>query len=95
MQSESGSTTTMTTVVTDGPYNTYMVVELSTIYTPPCSYPIGFEAYDEPDCAPPQYVSVWYDGGYYSPAICPSGYSIGCEPTKTMKAGQTGGICVP
>lgn len=85
----------MTTIVTENPYNTYMVVELTSIWTPPCSPIIPFEYYDTTSCAPPQYESVWYDGGYYSPAICPSGYTSGCEPTKTMKAGQTGAICVP
>ena len=78
----------MTTIVTEGPYNTYMVVELTSIWTPPCSPIIPFEYYDTTSCAPPQYKSVWYDGGYYSPAICPSGYTSGCEPTKTMRAGR-------
>lgn len=85
----------MTTVVTDGPYSTYMVVELTTIWTPPCESIIPFEYFDTTSCAPPEYESVWYDGGYYSPAICPSGYTAGCAPTKTLRSGQTGAICVP
>ena len=86
----------MTTVVTEGEYNTYMVVELTSIWTPPCMATLTFMDFDQTDCAPPQYESVWYHGGYYSPAICPSGYTAGCEVTRqTMKAGQTGAICVP
>ncbi|KAI2619859.1 hypothetical protein GGS26DRAFT_321794 [Hypomontagnella submonticulosa] len=46
-----------------------------------------------PECAPPGYAS-YFDTYYYSPAICPSGYTVGCsrygefqgpsvEPTET------------
>ncbi|KAI1137663.1 hypothetical protein F5Y05DRAFT_387901, partial [Hypoxylon sp. FL0543] len=31
-----------------------------------------------PDCAPPGYAS-YFDTYYYSPAICPSGYTVGCS----------------
>lgn len=46
-----------------------------------------------PDCAPPGYAS-YFETYYYSPAICPSGFTVGCarygdfqgpdvEPTET------------
>lgn len=85
----------MTTVVTEGLYNTYMVVELTSIWTPRCSSVLTFLDFEDTPCAPSQYESVGYDGGYYPPAICPSGCTPGCQPTKTMEAGQTGAICVP
>ncbi len=43
-------------------------------------------------CAPPQFGAVWPARGYWSPAICPSRYSIGCavsDFTPTLYPGQT------
>ncbi|KAI1407894.1 hypothetical protein F5Y13DRAFT_173708 [Hypoxylon sp. FL1857] len=59
-----------------------------------------------PDCAPPGYAS-YFETYYYSPAICPSGYTVGCsrygdfqgpsvEPTETaMLCVMSGYFCTP
>lgn len=58
------------------------------------------------DCAPPGYAS-YFETYYYSPAICPSGYTVGCsrygdfqgppvEPTETaMLCVMSGYFCTP
>ena len=41
-------------------------------------------------------ISVWYNGGYYSPGICFSGYTSGCVPTSGyFQSGETAALCVP
>ncbi len=73
-------------------------------------FPCGREFYDakckkEPcfrsSCAPPKFQEYWWSTvGYYSPAICPGGYTVGCtrwesgqgpkvEPTEQAM------MCVP
>ncbi|XXH02146.1 hypothetical protein Hte_008514 [Hypoxylon texense] len=59
-----------------------------------------------PDCAPPGYAS-YFDTYYYSPAICPSGFTVGCsrygsfqgpdvEPTETaMLCVMSDYFCTP
>lgn len=94
----------MSTITRVGPIGTFLIVPLTTIWTPPCGPFVTFVNLNLPEattCVPPQYESVWYSYGYYSPAICPSGYSSGCTPNNlvnyggTLKAGETAAICVP
>ena len=79
-------------------------VPLTTIWTPPegCDKIVTFQANGARDgCAPRYYEEVWYNQGYYSPGICPSGYTVGCMATgltmnfEPIKAGETAAICVP
>ncbi|KAF7548174.1 hypothetical protein G7Z17_g7221 [Cylindrodendrum hubeiense] len=51
-------------------------------------------------CNPPDYKNVWYSHGVYSPGICFSGYTSGCEHTNTnyggpVKETETAVMCVP
>lgn len=91
--------------------------ELTTIFSPPCpvtwlitttkvpsQYP-PFPTTGPTSCDPP----FWADNiaqkgfGYYSPAICPSGFVVGCtasndrsgEGFPAITAGETAMYCVP
>ncbi|XXH02129.1 hypothetical protein Hte_008497 [Hypoxylon texense] len=91
--------------------------ELTTIFTPPCAitwlltttkvpsqYP-AFPTTGPISCDPPQWVrNIAEKGfGYYSPAICPSGFTAGCtisderisEGFPPITAGETAMYCVP
>ncbi|KAK6537413.1 hypothetical protein TWF694_011600 [Orbilia ellipsospora] len=79
-------------------------VPLTTIWTPPagCDRIVTFQDNGATDgCAPPAYEMVWYNKGYYSPGICPSGYTVGCTAQgqtmnyEPIKAGETAALCVP
>ncbi|KAF3928107.1 hypothetical protein AA313_de0203444 [Arthrobotrys entomopaga] len=87
-----------------------LVVPLTTIWTPPpnCPTRVMSQTYAplsesrKYPCAPPYFDQVWYSWGYYSPGICPSGYTIGCYPTPTdtlnfraIAPTETAALCVP
>lgn len=52
-------------------------------------------------CGPPAFTEVWFHDGYYSPGVCPAGYTVGCSETsgivnfQLIQSGQTAGLCVP
>ena len=75
---------------------------MTTAFSFPCGEPTDFfdGAYQQnPEqrqkCAPPNFEQYWWkSAGYYSPAVCPKGYTAGCmrwnlgqgppvEPTET------------
>ncbi|KAI1473405.1 hypothetical protein F4774DRAFT_415848 [Daldinia eschscholtzii] len=78
------------------------VAALTTVWTPSDGcFPVSTRSTTDidvfwssnPDCAPPGYAS-YFETYYYSPAICPSGFTVGCsrfddfqgpsvEPTET------------
>jgi len=77
-------------------------VPLTTIFRPPpgCRFPL--EELAAPKCWPPSRENVWDEGGFYSPGLCPSEYTVGCTVTAGEKlngvfirANETAGICVP
>ncbi|OTA99604.1 hypothetical protein M426DRAFT_27353 [Hypoxylon sp. CI-4A] len=91
------------------------VAALTTVWTPsPGCFSVSTRSLTDidifwsanPECGPPGY-SSYFDTFYYSPAICPSGYSIGCsryednqgpsvEPTETaMLCVMSGYSCAP
>ncbi|KAK0651050.1 hypothetical protein B0T16DRAFT_72595 [Cercophora newfieldiana] len=76
---------------------------LSTIWDPPC----GANAFVTPgsgptSCFPPNWSAYWGgDVGYYSPAICPSGFTPGCSKYASSGyqgpatvSGETAWLCV-
>jgi|SRR3569833_574156 len=78
--------------------------------TTPFYFPCGKKFYDfsgkkdlyfNPACAPPNFIDYWWSSvGYYSPALCPSGYTIGCErwhfeQGPTVEPTETAMMCVP
>ncbi|KAI1343274.1 hypothetical protein F5Y15DRAFT_369564 [Xylariaceae sp. FL0016] len=82
------------------------VAALTTIFTPSSGcWPITDDETSDIDtfwttytsCAPPGYASYW-STFYYSPAICPSGYSIGCsrytDQGPPVEATETAMLCV-
>jgi hypothetical protein len=82
------------------------VAPLTTIWTPPASYPpiVSFQEVVQLSvtsyCVPPDYVYVWWEQGYYSPGVCLSGYTIGCTGSGTLnglpiRAEETAAVCVP
>ncbi|KAB5549664.1 hypothetical protein GE09DRAFT_180791 [Coniochaeta sp. 2T2.1] len=82
--------------LTDG-----LVVPLTTVFTIPeglgCTLPIRMAVLS---CAPPHFHDVWRLG-FYSPGVCPSGYTIGCTYENqfgtpwSITRGETAGLCVP
>ncbi|KAB5578685.1 hypothetical protein GE09DRAFT_558347 [Coniochaeta sp. 2T2.1] len=53
------------------------------------------------DCCPPEFENVWMYG-FYSPGVCPSGYTIGCAYTVNMPwsawditSSESAAWCVP
>ncbi|KAI0018033.1 hypothetical protein F4780DRAFT_557963 [Xylariomycetidae sp. FL0641] len=105
-------TTTTTTVVTEDHGGTPPVGSLLTVFTPgPGCFPVTANASvtldafwsDTPSCAPPGYTSYYeYNDSptfYYSPAICPSGFSSGCSrfdvaQGPTVEPTETAILCV-
>ena len=80
---------------------------LSTIWTPPCgTSAFAYTGFGPSTCMPPNWYTYWEKlVGYYSPAICPSGFEPGCTrygtPTGTALdqgptevAGETAWLCV-
>jgi len=84
-----------------------LVVPLTTIFTPPagCVTPIQFShQLTSTSCAPPFLSPVWYNAGFYSPGVCPSGYTIGCPAAtftesifseRSHTPGESAYNCVP
>ncbi|KAI0890836.1 hypothetical protein F4806DRAFT_347346 [Annulohypoxylon nitens] len=91
--------------------------ELTTVFTPPCpitwlltstkvpsQYP-AFPTTGPSSCDPPSWPALLSQRGfgYYSPAICPSGFSVGCtakddrtsEGFPPTTSGETAMYCVP
>jgi hypothetical protein len=81
-------------------------VPLTSVWTPPPGCPSivpSTAVYSSSStCAPPLFSNAggaWY--GYYSPGICPRGYTIGCRPTgsiqnsEPIKSTESAAICVP
>ncbi|KAI6367967.1 hypothetical protein MCOR25_004756 [Pyricularia grisea] len=80
---------------------------LTTIWTPPC--PDGpMTTWDSnwtkslKVCMPTNYKDIYYNGnvGYYSPGICPSGYTSACRRYNThqgppLEAEETAVLCAP
>lgn len=52
-------------------------------------------------CGPDAFEQVWFNDGYYSPGVCPSGYTVDCTATgdsmngETIQPEETVGLCVP
>ncbi|KAK6540844.1 hypothetical protein TWF694_008228 [Orbilia ellipsospora] len=87
-----------------------LVVPLTTIWTPPANCPTRVQSQTyyalsesrKYPCAPPYFDQVYNSWGYYSPGICPSGYTIGCYPNPTdtlnfraIAPTETAALCVP
>lgn len=98
---------TLHTGVTDEAFKTgRWAIALTTVFTPPagCSWPIS-DTFNRPtSCFPPYFDRAGPAYlGYYSPGICPSGYTVGCTPDtairtfndEPIKSGETVGVCVP
>jgi hypothetical protein len=76
---------------------------LTTIFTPPTGCPTAVTSLpSQLSCMPSHYDDYFYGSlGYYSPAICPTGYTIGCSREPTGNAGpsvaatETAMICCP
>ncbi|KAF5026414.1 hypothetical protein F66182_1479 [Fusarium sp. NRRL 66182] len=94
---------TYSTIRTSGEGGEFDIAPLTTIWTvgEGCASVVTFAnlASIDASCYPPDYERVWYDGGYYSPGICPSGYTSGCRPSsgdgEPVKTTETAVICVP
>lgn len=98
-----GTGTTVRTTITTGDEpvvtkfvdDAYRAYPLTDIYTPECGSAISFEDFDT-NCAPPHAEDIWMEDGYYSPALCFSGYTAGCSLSyRAIKPGQTAYNCVP
>ncbi|KAL6401765.1 hypothetical protein AUP68_14219 [Ilyonectria robusta] len=99
------SDNTYSTIHTSGgPFGEFDIVPLTTVWSPPDGCPsivtFGGFATITLSCYPPDYESLWYNYGFYSPGICPSGYTSGCTPTDTDYGGpirptETAAVCVP
>lgn len=83
---------------------------LTTVWSAAPGCPTTLDSLATGLCVPPQWDEVWFRGAYYSPGICPSGYTAGCYafdpefagvkqtrhvPELTPKADETAVICVP
>lgn len=96
---------------------TVPLAALTTVFTPPCptswiitsskqasQYP-AFPTGGPASCDPPDWDRNIADKAfqYYSPAICPSGFTVGCfvtdarttEGFPAIEAGETAAYCVP
>ncbi|KAJ2898662.1 transmembrane alpha-helix domain-containing [Zalerion maritima] len=63
--------------------STVFYTELATVFTP-CGIPIQLShTKEDASCLPPDYSDVLYAHDFYSPGICPDGYTIGCYPWTT------------
>lgn len=72
----------------------------------PCGRSFLNEQYQQDEamrqrCAPPGFEDYWWSSaGYYSPAICPQGYTAGCfrwnsEQGPAVEPTETAVQCVP
>ncbi|KAI8680683.1 hypothetical protein NCS56_00474100 [Fusarium sp. Ph1] len=83
-----------------------LIEPLTTVWTIPdgCPSPVPL-AYDQQttfdsSCYPPDYWTIWESFGFYSPGICPHGYTPGCTVTDsayggTVRPTETAAVCVP
>ncbi|KAH7114630.1 hypothetical protein EDB81DRAFT_920569 [Dactylonectria macrodidyma] len=90
------------TIHTSGPLDTFDIVPLTTVWSAPedCPSILQFEYVESSSsCYPPDYSAVFYYDRFYSPGICPDGYTSGCKPTDTdygpIRSTETAAICVP
>ncbi|KAL5612283.1 uncharacterized protein BROUX77_002439 [Berkeleyomyces rouxiae] len=79
-----------------------LVTPLTTVFTPPCGAVIMETQMQSPECLVPGMFSVWKNGGFYSPGVCPSGYTTNCVRSETrqgelipLRPGETMAMCVP
>ncbi|KAL2121612.1 hypothetical protein VTJ04DRAFT_5639 [Mycothermus thermophilus] len=102
---------TLYPATTDIVWSGRWAVALTTVWTPPpdCTWPLPTKEFKYPpftrvSCAPPYWEHAgrgWM--GFYSPAICPSGYTVGTTVPSTRRyyhdnpihPDETVGICVP
>jgi len=78
---------------------------LTTVFTPPANCPSLVATNDESpvsSCMPTDYANKYWDSnaGYYSPGVCPSGYTVACsrynsEQGPAVEDGETALICCP
>jgi hypothetical protein len=84
---------------------TRLAAPLTSVCTPPLNCPSIVTALtavtSEGPCLPPYFNGVWWADGFYSPGICPSGYTVGCGTTtgvfnsELVMPFETVGLCVP
>ncbi|KAL2888834.1 drug transporter [Ceratocystis lukuohia] len=79
-----------------------LVTPLTTVFTPPCGAVIMAAQMETPECVAPGMSSVWRNGGFYSPGVCPSGYTTNCVRSEKrdgelipIRPGETAAMCVP
>lgn len=100
------STCTYTAIylgATDDNGNYKSAVPLTTVFTPPVGCRLPLQNLGSTACWPEPYYEVWYAGGFFSPGLCPSDYTVGCTAGKStqilngvvVKASETAAICVP
>ncbi|EEU37187.1 uncharacterized protein NECHADRAFT_78398 [Fusarium vanettenii 77-13-4] len=83
-----------------------LIEPLTTIWTIPGGCPSPVPLVDDnhttldSSCYPPDDWTIWESLGFYSPGICPRGYTSGCKVTDsayggTVRPTETAAICVP
>ncbi|KAJ3466625.1 hypothetical protein MRS44_004189 [Fusarium solani] len=82
-----------------------LIEPLTTVWTIPDDCPssvplVGDEHTTLDSCCPPDYWTIWESFGFYSPGICPHGYTSGCTVTDsayggTVRPTEAAAICVP
>ncbi|KAH7237286.1 hypothetical protein B0J15DRAFT_570128 [Fusarium solani] len=83
-----------------------LIEPLTTVWTIPddcpSSVPLVGDEHTTLDssCYPPDYWTIWESFGFYSPGICPHGYTSGCTVTDsayggTVRPTEAAAICVP
>ncbi|KAJ3546494.1 hypothetical protein NM208_g1966 [Fusarium decemcellulare] len=81
------------TIHTSGSIGNYDIAPLTTVWVAaegcPSIVQFGGDFDTSTSCYPPDYESVWYSYGFYSPGICPEGYTSGCTPTDSLRAIHT------
>lgn len=75
-------------------------VPLTTVFTHDLGCRPPLEDLASSACWPSLYYRVWDNGGFFSPGICPSSYTVGCTGSGylngvVIQAGETAGICIP
>ncbi|KAL1893386.1 hypothetical protein Cpir12675_004169 [Ceratocystis pirilliformis] len=75
---------------------------MTTVFTPPCGAVIMAAQMETPECVAPGMSSVWRNGGFYSPGVCPSGYTTNCVRSEKrdgelipVRPEETAAMCVP
>ncbi|KAI8722715.1 hypothetical protein NCS52_00416200 [Fusarium sp. LHS14.1] len=82
-----------------------LIEPLTTVWTIPDGCPSPVPLVDDghtidSSCYPPDYWTIWESFGFYSPGICPRGYTSGCKVTDsayggTVRPTETAAICIP